>query len=52
MNEELLRYLAAVVIKAGGEIRLSQQELTDGFDLTLKVPDDMTGLIIKAERTE
>lgn len=49
MNEELTRYLAGAVIKAGGSVRLTPAERCQAFDLTLKVAeDDSRDLIIEA----
>ena len=52
MNEELTRYLAAAVIKAGGEVRLTHEDRIQAFDLTLKVDDETDHLIISAEVAE
>lgn len=53
MNEELTRYLAGAVIKAGGSIRLTPEERAQAFDLTLKVAEDDTDdLIIEASVVE
>lgn len=47
-TDELMRYLAAAVIKTGGEVRLSPDECAQAFDLTLAADDDTDGLVIKA----
>lgn len=52
MNEDLLRWLAAAVLKAGGEIYLTRDELNAAIDLKITSLDGDEGLRIVAKPKE
>jgi predicted RNA-binding protein YlqC (UPF0109 family) len=43
MNEELARYLANVVVKSGGDVTLTHDELNRPVDLNLSVDENEQG---------
>lgn len=43
MNEDLIRWLAGAVAKAGGEIYLSREDLNSALDLNIVAVEDEEG---------
>lgn len=43
MNEDLIRWLAGAVVKAGGEVNLSREDLNSPLDLNIAAVEDDEG---------